>query len=161
MLHVRRPKILHRGAPVGLHRQRVTNVAPVDEIRRPRDLDVDPAPVPLGLRRIAVIGPVRSATGPFETLEQATGKPHSIILEKRGHWIAPGHNSIITDAAGQDWIVYHAVDLRHPREKPTDDLYTRRVMLIDRISWRNGWPLIVGPSEDLLPAPVTSRLRRN
>ena len=52
----------------------------------------------------------RSATGPFETLEQATGKPHSIILEKRGHWIAPGHNSIVTDRAGQDWIVYHAVD---------------------------------------------------
>jgi arabinan endo-1,5-alpha-L-arabinosidase len=107
----------------------------------------------------------RSATGPFETLEQATGKLHSIVLEKRGHWIAPGHNSIITDAAGQDWIVYHAVDLRHPREKPTDDLYTRRVMLIDRITWRNGWPVIVGPSEDRLPAPVTSvphkRPRRN
>ena len=28
----------------------------------------------------------RSAAGPFETLEQATGKPHSIVLEKRGHW---------------------------------------------------------------------------
>ena len=40
----------------------------------------------------------KSATGPFETLEQATGKPHSIILEKRGHWFAPGHNSIVTDA---------------------------------------------------------------
>ena len=36
----------------------------------------------------------RSATGPFETLEQATGKPHSIILEKRGNWFAPGHNSV-------------------------------------------------------------------
>ena len=34
----------------------------------------------------------RSATGPFETLEKATGKAHSIILEKRGYWIAPGHN---------------------------------------------------------------------
>jgi arabinan endo-1,5-alpha-L-arabinosidase len=98
----------------------------------------------------------KSATGPFETLEQATGKPHSIILEKRGHWIAPGHNSIITDAAGQDWIVYHAVDVRRPREKATDELNTRRVMLIDRITWRNGWPVIDGPGEAGLPAPVTS-----
>jgi len=89
----------------------------------------------------------KSATGPFETLEQATGKPHSIILEKRGHWVAPGHNSIVTDRAGRDWIVYHAVDDRRPREKASDDLNTRRVMLIDRILWRDGWPVIDGPSE--------------
>ena len=57
----------------------------------------------------------RAPRGRFETLEQANGKPHSIILEKRGRWIAPGHNSIITDAKGQDWIVYHAVDVRRPR----------------------------------------------
>ena len=67
----------------------------------------------------------RSATGPFETLEQATGKPHSIVLEKRGHWIAPGHNSVVTDAAGQDWIVYHAVDARRPREKANATKSTR------------------------------------
>jgi arabinan endo-1,5-alpha-L-arabinosidase len=95
----------------------------------------------------------RSATGPFETLEQATGKPHSIILEKGGHWIAPGHNSVITDSAGQDWIVYHAVDVRQPRVKPTDEINTRRVMLIDRIRWRNGWPVIDGPSETPEAAP--------
>ena len=71
--------------------------------------------------------------GPFETLEQATGKPHSIILEKRGNWIAPGHNSVVTDAAGQDWMVYHAVDVRRPREKAGDEPNTRRIMLIDRI----------------------------
>ena len=95
----------------------------------------------------------RTATGPFETLEQATGKPHSIILEKRGPWIAPGHNSVVTDGAGQDWIVYHAVDIRHPREKPSDELNTRRVMLIDRIRWVNGWPVIDGPSETPQAAP--------
>ena len=89
----------------------------------------------------------RNATGPFETLEHATGKPHSIILEKRGHWIAPGHNSVVTDRAGNDWIVYHAVDVRQPRVKPTDEINTRRVMLIDRIRWRNGWPVIDGPSQ--------------
>ena len=84
----------------------------------------------------------RSATGPFETLEQATGKAHSIILGARGNWIAPGHNSVATDASGRDWIVYHAVDVRRPRTKPTDEVNTRRIMLIDRIEWRDGWPVI-------------------
>jgi arabinan endo-1,5-alpha-L-arabinosidase len=96
----------------------------------------------------------RKATGPFQTLEQATGKLHSIILEKRGYWIAPGHNSVVQDSAGQDWIVYHGVDARHPRELPTDELNTRRVMLIDRIRWVNGWPLIDGPSGTAEPAPI-------
>ncbi len=96
----------------------------------------------------------RSATGPFETLEQATGKPHSIVLEKWGVWIAPGHNSVVTDGAGQDWIVYHAVDTRHPRVKPGDELNTRRVMLIDRIRWVGGWPVIDGPSATPEVAPV-------
>jgi arabinan endo-1,5-alpha-L-arabinosidase len=95
----------------------------------------------------------RSATGPFQTLEQANGTPHSIILQKAGYWFAPGHNSIVTDAAGTDWIVYHAVDTRRPREKPTDEVNTRRVMLIDRIEWRDGWPYAAGPTATVQPAP--------
>jgi arabinan endo-1,5-alpha-L-arabinosidase len=101
----------------------------------------------------------RSATGPFETLEQATGRPHSIVLEKSAKWIAPGHNSVITDSAGQDWMVYHAVDVGRPREKPSDDLNTRRIMLIDRIAWKNGWPVIDGPSESPRPAPRQDQAR--
>ena len=96
----------------------------------------------------------RSATGPFETLEQATGKPHSIVLEKRGHWFAPGHNSIITDRGGRDWIVYHAIDDRRPRENKSDEINTRRILLIDPIAWRNGWPTIDGPSSGLRHRPA-------
>ena len=84
----------------------------------------------------------RNALGPFQTLEQATGKPHSIILKKCGKWIAPGHNSIVTDAAGDDWIAFHAVDVGQPRAKASDDLNTRRVMLIDRIRWVGAWPVV-------------------
>lgn len=84
----------------------------------------------------------KSATGPFETLEQAGGTPHSIILAKRGNWIAPGHNAIATDRRGNNWILYHAVDIRRPRAKAGDEINTRRVMLIDRIRWRDGWPRI-------------------
>lgn len=97
----------------------------------------------------------KSATGPFETLAQATGAPTSAILEKRGAWFAPGHNAVITDASGQDWMVYHAVDIRRPRSKPADDINTRRVMLIDPIVWRDGWPRIEnnGPSAERKKAP--------
>ena len=96
----------------------------------------------------------KRATGPFETLQQANGTPHSIILQKTGYWVAPGHNSIVTDANGVDWIVYHAVDARRPRQKASDDINSRRVMLIDRIGWRNGWPFVVGPTSEPLPGPA-------
>ncbi len=96
----------------------------------------------------------RSATGPFQTLASATGAPTSVVLAKRGTWFAPGHNSVITDDAGRDWMVYHAVDARRPREKATDEVNTRRIMLIDPITWRNGWPAMDAPSEGRVAAPV-------
>jgi arabinan endo-1,5-alpha-L-arabinosidase len=77
-----------------------------------------------------------------------------VILETRGHWFAPGHNAVISDAAGQDWMVYHAVDTRRPRTKPTDDINTRRIMLIDRIVWIDGWPRILGDGPSISPQPV-------
>jgi arabinan endo-1,5-alpha-L-arabinosidase len=96
----------------------------------------------------------KSATGPFETLEQAKGVPHSIVLHRSARWLAPGHNSVVTDRAGQDWIVYHAVDAAKSREGPSDEINTRRVMLIDRIRWRDGWPVVLGPTEQPTSAPV-------
>ncbi|HEV2594721.1 MAG TPA: glycoside hydrolase family 43 protein [Sphingomicrobium sp.] len=104
----------------------------------------------------------RSATGPFETLEQANGTPHSIILKKSSRFVAPGHNSTVTDRAGRDWIIYHAVDAHRPRDKAEDGLNTRRVLLIDRIRWQRGWPVISPPSADPKPAPASrSRRQRN
>jgi arabinan endo-1,5-alpha-L-arabinosidase len=103
----------------------------------------------------AMVARSRSATGPYETLAQATGARNSVILERAGHWNAPGHNSVITDDTGTDWIVYHAVDTRRPRSKPTDDVNTRRVMLIDRLVYVDGWPrLDRGPSAEARPGPV-------
>jgi arabinan endo-1,5-alpha-L-arabinosidase len=84
----------------------------------------------------------RSATGPFETLAHASGAKNSVILEADGKWVAPGHNSILEDRAGKHWILYHAVDSNRPRTQPTDDVNTRRVMLLDRLVWRDGWPMV-------------------
>jgi len=86
----------------------------------------------------------RSATGPFETLAEATGRPQSVILERRGRWVAPGHNSVVRDAHGNDWMVYHAVDSLRPRTTSRADVNTRRVLLMDRITYRDGWPQVEG-----------------
>jgi arabinan endo-1,5-alpha-L-arabinosidase len=99
----------------------------------------------------------RSATGPFQTLAAASGAGNGVVLEQRGLWVAPGHNSLIEDARGDHWMLYHAVDSRRPRSKASDDVNTRRVMLIDRIVWQNGWPLVEGkgPSTGPRPRPRT------
>jgi arabinan endo-1,5-alpha-L-arabinosidase len=108
-----------------------------------------------GANYVVMVARSKSAIGPFETLEHAKGWRSSIVLEKRGKWIAPGHNSIITDARGQDWIVYHAADVRHSRVDPGADINSRRIMLIDRIHWADdGWPVIDGPSEEPTTRPI-------
>jgi arabinan endo-1,5-alpha-L-arabinosidase len=97
----------------------------------------------------------REPTGPFETLEEARGVPHSLMLFKSERWLAPGHNSIITDKAGDVWIIYHAIDVNRPRQRQEDEINSRRILLIDRIDWRDGWPFVGTPSDQSQNAPVT------
>lgn len=82
----------------------------------------------------------RNATGPFETLAETTGAQNSVILEADNRWIAPGHNAIIQDESGGYSILYHAVDANKPREKDSDDVNSRRVMLVKEVEWVDGWP---------------------
>jgi arabinan endo-1,5-alpha-L-arabinosidase len=100
----------------------------------------------------AMVARSRSATGPFEIRP----RPLYLVVEADERWVAPGHNSVISDDTGQDWMLYHAVDRRRPRSKPSDDINTRRIMLLDRLVWRNGWPEVAGkrPSSGVQPAPV-------
>jgi arabinan endo-1,5-alpha-L-arabinosidase len=97
----------------------------------------------------------REATGPFETLEEARGVPHSLMRFNSESWLAPGHNSIVTDKAGQTWIVYHAIDVNRPRQRQEDELNSRRILLIDKVVWRDGWPFVGTPSDVPRAAPVT------
>jgi arabinan endo-1,5-alpha-L-arabinosidase len=97
----------------------------------------------------------RRPTGPFETLEEARGVPHSLMLFKSERWLAPGHNSIVTDKAGEAWAVYHAIDVNCPRQRQEDEINSRRILLIDRIEWRDGWPFVGTPSDEPRSAPLT------
>jgi arabinan endo-1,5-alpha-L-arabinosidase len=98
----------------------------------------------------------RNATGPFQTLAAATGARNSVILERDADWIAPGHNAVVADRRGGLWLLYHAVDARRPRTEPGNEINSRRVMLLDRLVWRNGWPRVEGdgPSSGPRPAPA-------
>ncbi|HSH81522.1 MAG TPA: glycoside hydrolase family 43 protein [Herpetosiphonaceae bacterium] len=83
-----------------------------------------------------------SAFGPFEKLADVTGKADSTILRFSDHWHAPGQNSIITDRAGNDWLVYHAVDPNVPYNPGTT--VWRRPMLLDKVTYIDGWPYVPG-----------------
>ncbi|HEX8638762.1 MAG TPA: glycoside hydrolase family 43 protein [Pyrinomonadaceae bacterium] len=95
----------------------------------------------------------RSATGPFETLAQATGAKSSVILEKNDEWLAPGHNSVIRDDKGRDWIFYHAINTKKrnlaQNEAVGGDRDVRRVMLVNRLVYKNGWVYAEGGTPTL------------
>lgn len=76
--------------------------------------------------------------GPFTRLGEVFGTGSSTILEKDSAWLAPGHNSLFTDDKGQLWIAYHAVR----QTEVAAHAPFRRVMLINPVVYKNGWPVI-------------------
>lgn len=52
-----------------------------------------------------------------------------------GTFRGPGHNSaLIRDDAGNDWLYYHSFW--------SDNDYSGRCLMMDRVEWKNGWPFI-------------------
>jgi arabinan endo-1,5-alpha-L-arabinosidase len=111
-------------------------------------------------------GRARTPAGPFlDSLGQdlASGRSGGtpVLAQNGNRWVGPGHNTVFTDAAGQWWTIYHAVDTGNPYFSAKDAL-TRRVALLDRIDWVDGWPVAGGgmaPSDAPMPAPWTSAER--
>ncbi|SFA81322.1 family 43 glycosylhydrolase [Algoriphagus aquimarinus] len=69
-------------------------------------------------------------------------------------YAGPGHNAeIITDKAGNDWLLYHGMAKKRPKLANGTN---RRVLLLDKIIWSDGWPSIEGkqPSFSSGPSPV-------
>ena len=85
-----------------------------------------------------------SILGPYEVYSP-------LVVVKSERWLAPGHNSIITDDAGVDWIYYHAIS------EPTNGDYSRK-LLMDKLMYdKNGWPYIGNggkPSNTTQPNPT-------
>lgn len=91
-----------------------------------------------------VVGRSENLMGPYTNKQ---GKPmlenhHEIFIQKNEKFVGTGHNSeIITDNSGQDWILYHAVSVDNPKG---------RVLLLDKIEWKDNWPIIQGQSPSLI-----------
>ena len=103
----------------------------------------------------------RSATGPFQTLAEATGRQESTILVRSARWNAPGHNSVVRDARGDSWIFYHAINPARARGSTMAGIGDRRVLLMDRLVYRDGWPAVEGgvPSDGPRSAPIGAGAR--
>jgi beta-xylosidase len=70
--------------------------------------------------------------------------PENPILKGACRAAGPGHNSLI-DVDGETWIVYHAWLPNHVGDK--------RVLWIDRLDWRDGKPVVHGPTCEAQPVP--------
>ncbi|HEX8492080.1 MAG TPA: family 43 glycosylhydrolase [Pyrinomonadaceae bacterium] len=72
----------------------------------------------------------RKLLGPWEK------NPKNPIMRGNENWKCPGHGTIVTDARGRDFLLYHAM-------KADDFVYVGRQTLLDEIKWgANGWPTI-------------------
>ncbi|MEW1693269.1 family 43 glycosylhydrolase [Streptomyces sp. NPDC091265] len=107
-----------------------------------------------------------SPTGPFTDdegtdLMALTSKAGVVVGANGNRWIGPGHNALQTDLSGQDWLVYHGIPAESPDLAPAAGgslKLSRRPMLIDRLDWIDGWPVVRagdGPSDGPTTAPVT------
>ncbi|MEP6951457.1 MAG: family 43 glycosylhydrolase [Ginsengibacter sp.] len=86
-----------------------------------------------------------NAFGPFERLGETNNTGSSVILEKDSIWNAPGHNSIVKDINGNTWIAYHAIwkDAKKAGRSRGADHYLKRVMCMEPVEYKNGWPVII------------------
>jgi arabinan endo-1,5-alpha-L-arabinosidase len=79
-----------------------------------------------------------------------------VISMNGNRWVGPGHNAVLTDFAGQDWFVYHAVDRNDPYFDGEVG-FTKRPALLDPLDWLDGWPIVRGglwASDQSMPAPA-------
>ncbi|HEY4000197.1 MAG TPA: glycoside hydrolase family 43 protein [Candidatus Xenobia bacterium] len=92
----------------------------------------------------------QSPTGPFEK----RGHP---LLHSNAAWKGPGHADIVTDPAGENWLLYHAWPAGHVNAPPG------RELLLDRLWWGpDDWPYVQDGAPSTTPqvGPVWRRTPR-
>jgi arabinan endo-1,5-alpha-L-arabinosidase len=107
------------------------------------------------------VGRSGSPTGPFldkegQSMTESRVGGSIVVTPNGNRWVGTGHNAVVTDLSGQDYLVYHAIDRADPYlDEPFG--INERPMLLDRLDWIGGWPIVRGgawASEDAQPAPV-------
>ena len=90
-----------------------------------------------------VVGRSKSLFGPYVDKKGRTmlDNKHEILIQANKAFVGAGHNSeLITDKNGADWMFYHAVSVARPEG---------RVLMLDRVQWRNGWPYVENSTPSL------------
>lgn len=85
-----------------------------------------------------VVGRADSLLGPYTDRQGRSmlDNHHEILIQRNSRFVGTGHNSeIVTDDAGNDWMLYHAVKTDAPKG---------RKLMLDRVTWVDGWPLVEG-----------------
>ncbi len=106
---------------------------------------------------------LRPGTAPNDN-QGAEGGGYPTLKQTGNSWHGVGHNALITDLSGHQWIVYHGVNNAQGYVPGLDPslLITYRQLLIDRLDWTpDGWPVVnggAGPSDGPMAAPVTTPL---
>ncbi len=99
------------------------------------------------------LGPFVDREGVPLTAGRVGGTP---VLGLNGNrWVGPGHNTVLTDLGGQDWILYHAIDRASPYMAGSQ--ISKRPVLMDALDWVEGWPVTrggLGASDTEQPAPA-------
>jgi arabinan endo-1,5-alpha-L-arabinosidase len=108
-----------------------------------------------------LVGRATNPLGPFVDRDGASflegrigGTP--VITQNGNRWVGPGHSTIFTDFANQDWLLYHAIDRTDPYFANAVGS-TRRPALLDPVDWVNDWPVVrggyyVSDSAEAIPA---------
>ena len=93
------------------------------------------------VRYAVMVARSASPTGPFEFRGNPNGG--APVLRAGTRWLGPGHNAVVRDAAGGDWMLYHAIDGNNPYLIAGRTDLSRRVLLLDRITYgADGWPTV-------------------
>ena len=90
-----------------------------------------------------VVGRSKKLFGPYvdKNGKKMLDNHHEILIHKNEAFVGTGHNSeIVRDKAGNDWVLYHAVSTTSPGG---------RVLMLDKIDWKDGWPSVSGNSPSL------------
>ncbi len=107
-------------------------------------------------RSASLLGPYTDPEGNLMT-DGDFGKLLVRGHEKSNGFAGPGHNAeIIVDDAGNEWFLYHAMRKDKAR---LDNGTNRRSLMLDKLSWTNGWPSIdnTQASTTERPVPVFSK----